>query len=213
MATHGFIDLRTNGEEVKDRTLIHACHDGYVSNMIEDLITLPYYMAHNLKKETYLDESIVPDFLKGSNYNHRHYIYKMFGEGEFKSYEQLLSRWSSTIPLDDTRYSIASYLIGLRPDMYEIAAEPFILYGHAVTDADINIVFDDNRLNSAIIKLDYQLEDGHNWEEMEHVVLIKNINELLLTEEDAKIKVLNEGKTIIINFDKFIVDLFYHKKI
>ena len=51
MATHGFISVKFVNEPIENRTLIHAVHDGYIENMMDDIITLPFYIALTFKRK------------------------------------------------------------------------------------------------------------------------------------------------------------------
>ena len=201
MATHGFIEI--GNENVVSRTLIHAVHDGYFIDMISDIITLPFFMASNFKKSKIVD--IVPDFLKCYNRTHRDFISKMLLE-DSKNYSDLIKKWEMSIPFDDMRYTLPSYLIAKRPDKYQIVNEPFIVYGHPIKDGDIRMLFNENRLSTVVIT--YNLIDEENTESI--LELINDMNNII-TESSAKIKFFE--KSIIMNYDKIIADLCFYKKI
>jgi hypothetical protein len=208
MATHGFIEFKFEEETRQDRTLVHAVHDGYFDDMLEDILTIAFYIAYDLKKESIIQEE-VPQFLKSDNRNKRRYLYEMYSDDNAKSFEQLGRRWESSIPLDDTRITLPSYLIAKRPDKYQIEKEPFNLYGGVVDKADIVVNFVNRRLNTLKITFNHEFDED---DEKYYLELINQINNYL-TEDKAKIKVLNDGNLIIMNVDLMIVDLFYHKKI
>ena len=202
MSTHGFIEVNYENKPKEDRTLIHAVHDGYLSDMVGDILTLPFYIFYDLKKDKIINYDI-PEFLKNDNRNKRKYIYECFEKEKNKSYEELVHLWGVMIPLDDTRFTFPSYLIAKRPDKYQICKEPFVLYSHPVEEADIKIDFIDSRLNTA--KINIKCDDD---ERGEYLDLIIDINKYI-SEKNAKIKILKDN-TIIMNIDKMVVDLFYN---
>ncbi len=208
MATHGFIEFKFEEETKQDRTLLHVVHDGYFDDMLEDILTIAFYITYDLKKDFIIQEE-VPEFLKSDNRNKRRYLYEMYSDGKSKNFEELRRRWETTIPLDDTRVTLPSYLIAKRPDKYQIEKEPFMLYGGEIDKADIVVNFVNSRLNTLKITFNHKFDED---EERYYLDLINQINNYL-TEDVAKIKVINDGNLIIMNVDYMIVDLFYNKKI
>ncbi len=205
MAVHGFIEFNFENAPQGDRTLVHAVHDGDVNEMIPDLITLPVFLAFQIKNGTSREEDI-PEFMKPLK--ERTYLYSMYSKKyATPSYKKMFDLWTCSFPLYDTRVSLPSYLISKRPDRYVVVNEPFKLYseGNVVEEADIKMSFTCDKPNDVTISFDCN-EDNLK----RHLELIKQVNKYV-KEKNAKIKILEKGKKIVMNIDKMVVAILFHQ--
>ena len=207
MATHGFIEFNYPGQE--KRTLVHCRHDGYITDMLDSLIVLPFFIAFRLKKQIRIDDEKFPKYLDFQNINHKNNIYKMLTEsygGQDMTYDDGIKLLEAITPFETTENYLTEHCV----DRYYTIEEPFILYGNPVKDADIIVDSDGQRIETLTINI--KEEEQEQIEDVWHEYLdtINSMNEDII-DEDAKIIVNN--KTIKMSLHKIICSLLVNKKV
>ncbi len=161
MATHGYIKVEKEG---KESSIIHAFHDGYTDNMLQDIVELPIFIYK---------------FLKTNERNS--YVLDMFTRNKEdrakRGFDAVRALWNSTIPLDSIGETFQSWLTAFDPMMYINCKED-------IKEGDINVKFSGSRLPSCIITAEDENEEESNFDD-----IVEKVNSLIYFEEN-KIKKL-----------------------
>jgi hypothetical protein len=189
MATHGYIRVEKENNET---SIIHAFHDGYVDNMLKDLLELPTFIYK---------------FLNTSEKNS--YVLEMFRRDKEdrvkRGFDSIRALWSSTIPLKSIDETFESWLIASDPMMYIHSDED-------VKEGDINIKFSDGRLPSCVISAQYANEEECDFDD-----IVEKVNKSIYLEENKikklPVKELKNGVMFSyhMNINLIVLDLIWQE--
>ena len=196
MATRGYISIKNEPEQNYsfDNIIVEAYHDGYVIDMIDDILEIPFKLFE-LNEKGVGKPFVFSSFLK--------FVEKT-------SYKNMLEMWISTCPFDSfDSMGLYSVLCLTKPFKYSIIPLGVKRYGHPVTEdyPEICLKSFEGRLDNIEISLGNIDEECIEEVSLQLSEKVEELNEQL---NNYKITEHEKGKYIF-NIDLMFLDLFHQK--